>query len=284
MDGHNRLGQIDRAYFTGGHRRMAARCIGPHAQRHITLFRHPDHHCGLVDDRRIGGDDPAFVNREQRLHLARGQPLGGGGGAGSAHFLIMAGNQIDRPFRLEALRGKCLHRFEQGDQRPLVVNRPAPPDRAFGNGPGEGLILPVFFGARRNRDHILMGHDDDRLRGGIAARPGIDQRLVQHFALHRRVRLGIGGHQPAMQLVPFGQLVLAGILIADRLEPHRLGQMPCGKVGVKRGERGNLDRRTVRHCLRGESNGPDRNDAAQRQCRNANAQHPLVHARLPVSL
>jgi len=85
-----------------------------------------------------------------------------------------------------------------------------------------------------------------------------------------------------VQLVPFAALVLAGVLVADRLEADRFRQMLRSQVGIERNQRGDLDGSAIGHALRREHGGPHGNRPAQRQCRNADAQHPFLHDPSPV--
>jgi len=86
-----------------------------------------------------------------------------------------------------------------------------------------------------------------------------------------------------VQLVPFAELVLAGILVADGLEADRFRQMLGGKIGVERRRRGNLDCRAIGDCLRRKGSGSNRHNAAQCDHGHAKSQHPLFHICLPVS-
>ena len=281
MDRDQGPGEVDRADLFGRHRGVSARGIGGNLQSDKALFRHPDHHRRGVDNGGVGADQPALIKREQRFDLALGQPLGGSLCAGPANLFVMARDQIDRPLGLEALRRQRFHRFEQRDQRAFVINRAAAPDGAIGNRSGEGIVLPVLFGPGGHRHHILMRHHDDRLGAGIAARPGIDQRLADLVLAHRGVGLGIGAGEPGLQLVPFRQLIVSRVLVANRLEPHGCAKVLSRPIDIERGGSGDLDLRSIGHSIGREHRGPRRNHRAQRQSRCAQAQNPLLHRRPP---
>ena len=70
--------------------------------------------------------------------------------------------------------------------------------------------------------------------------------LAGHGGVGRR----IGALQEALQAVPLSRLVVGGVLVADRLDLHRLGQMLRGQAHVHRDRRGDLCR-TGRRCGRG---------------------------------
>src|SRR5215218_2532128 len=90
----------------------------------------------------------------------------------------MAEREIDRSLRAKS--GLC-HRFGGLEHRievSLVVPRPAAPDKTVGNDTGEGRLLPIFLGARRHRDHVLMRQQRDRGGLGIAALPAVEQAVA----------------------------------------------------------------------------------------------------------
>ena len=255
VDRDQRLGKVDDAGFLGRGRGMTARRRGRDFQCDVALLGNPDHHRRAVDHRGIVGDQPALVDGEQRLDLLRGQRLRDRRRPGAASLLVVARDQIDRAARVETLRSQCLDRLEQADQRALVVDRPAPPDRPLSHLAREGRVFPVLLGARRHRHDVLMGHDDDRLGGRVAARPRIEQRLAQRVAAHRGMGVGIGRGQPVVQLVPLRQLVFGRILMRHGLEPHCGGQMPRRRRRVEGRGRGDLDIGRIGHRCRSESRG-----------------------------
>ena len=164
--------------------------------------------------------------------------------------------EIDAALGLESLRRQLLDRLEQADERALVVDRAAAPHRLFSDRPRKGRVFPVAFGALGDRHDILMRHDDDRRERRVAARPVIDERPVrQDRARHDPVRRRIGGREPAMQPVPFGNVIVGRVLVRNRLDLRRGAQMPDGGVEVIGRHGGEPDVAAVGDVLGRESRG-----------------------------
>ena len=87
---------------------------------------------------------------------------------------------------LEAAGEQRLHRFQLRDQVGLVVPRAAAPDEAVLDRAGERLGLPVAFGAGRDRHHVLVRHQRDRLAASNRCPPrcraGSDSPTTSRFS------------------------------------------------------------------------------------------------------
>jgi hypothetical protein len=161
----------------------------------------------------------------------------------SADFLVLAEDQVDRLARLEAGPGEALDRLHDRHQVALVVPRPAPPDEAVLHGAGERRLLPVGLGARGDRDDVLVGHQGNRRRGRVRARPGVEKPvLADRLAPQHGVRPGEVGHQQGVQGVEFGRMGVLVLARGDGLQAHR-SREPGGR---RRGVDGH--RRDRRHA------------------------------------
>ena len=130
-----------------------------HGQRHIALFRVGDQGDGFARCRHDPGrDDHAFVDDEFELHAAAVEQ-GRDFARPAARRLLRRGQTRSLTcVWLRAGGGEHLDGFQVGDQAALVVPRAAPPDEAVGDIAAEGRMLPVLFGAGRDRHDILMAH------------------------------------------------------------------------------------------------------------------------------
>ncbi len=86
----------------------------------------------------------------------------------------------------------------------------------------EGRLLPGLLGIRIDGDDVLVRHQDDRIQGGIAPWPGVEQRVVRdEFACEGRVYAGVCALQVAPE-VPEGLVIpVLRVLARDRGELER---------------------------------------------------------------
>ena len=89
-----------------------------------------------------------------------------------------------------------MRRFHLGHEVALVVPGAPPPNEAVLDLTAKGFGLPVALGAGCHRHHVLVGHEQDGLRLGLAAAPGIEQAQVAH---HLTLQGGVGFGKPGLQ-------------------------------------------------------------------------------------
>ncbi len=74
----------------------------------------------------------------------------------------MTERQVDRPLRLEIATQQSLDRLELRHQRAFVVQRAPPPHVSVGDAASESGMGPLGFGARLDRDHVHVRHEQER--------------------------------------------------------------------------------------------------------------------------
>ena len=79
------------------------------------------------------------------------------------HFFIAAEAQIDVTLRLEALFQQSLHGFHHADEVVFHIERAAPPDKFAVVMAAERGIGPILFRSGRDRHHVLMRQQRNRL-------------------------------------------------------------------------------------------------------------------------
>ena len=139
---------------------------------------------------------PSVISRPSSITKSRRTPREASSAAialaprGARDLLVMAEREIDRPLRAEARLGHRLGGLQHRIEVALVVPGAAAPDEAVGDDAVKGRLLPVLLGARRDRHHVLMRQQRDRLRLRVASPPrcraGCSRRRPRAWRRHGR--------------------------------------------------------------------------------------------------
>ena len=135
-------------------RHAPARC---HFHREKALLANANQAPRPARHREVLNRGAAFIQHEPGAAPLSLQPLCHRDRPGAAHLLIMAKPDMDGALRREALCSRVSIRGDEHHKEPFMSSVPRPPDIAIGNRAGEGWILPLVFGARLHRHHILVG-------------------------------------------------------------------------------------------------------------------------------
>ena len=187
---------------------------------------------------------PSVINRPSSITKSRRTPREASsaaiafGARGAGGLLVMAEREIDRALRAEAGLGHRLGGLQHRIEVALVVPGAAAPDEAVGYHAVIGRLLPVLLGARRDRHHVLMREQRDRLRLRVRALPGVEQAVVgDDFAFGRgmkRRKALFDMRLHAAQRVG----VLVGLFVTrNGAEADRFGQARCGGLCIDLGAR-----------------------------------------------
>src|SRR6266404_401006 len=170
------------------------------------------------------------------MHVARRQQIRDvGRPAPSADLLVVAECEIDGAPGLGARRDEVLHRLENPDQAPLIVQRAAAPHVASGDPSLERGLGPAALCSRLHRHDVLMRQQDDRWKNGVGSRPLVQQAVAVHLLeLERGMESGEGRPQVAMEAVELTSVELARVLIGDGLEAQGARQALRECRGVER--------------------------------------------------
>ena len=209
---------------------MPTRCARRQRNRRVALFSDADERHGASGDGMPGEYQQSFVEYEFRVAAAREQRRRRGARAAAVHFLVRPRHDDQRALGNEAGLDKRLERFEKCDQRALVIDRAAAPNRAVGELAAEGRVVPARLTAGRHRYDVLVGHEDHRREARRAAGPRVDERAaIDELAAKRRMRRRVARLEPVVQPVPLAAFVLGRILVRHGAKLHRLAEMPGGK-------------------------------------------------------
>ena len=204
----------------------------------------------------------ALIEDEGRAHAAGGQGLGDAHGAGrTAYLLVVSEGQDHRAARREALRQQRLDRLADRHQGAFVVDRATAPHEAVGDCAGEGRMGPELDALGRH--DVVVREEQDRRERGIAARPGIHERMVGDALQGERiVEPRVARRQPGGERVEGLGLQLRGIRrVGDGGDADRLGEPLRRRLrvdGARRGRRHrNLARRELERAHRQQAGGED---------------------------
>ncbi|NNM76589.1 hypothetical protein HJG53_06715 [Sphingomonas sp. ID1715] len=185
----------------------------------------------------------------------------------------MAEGEIDGLARPLAPREHPFHRFEDGDERHLVVDRAASPDEAVRHHAGKGRVRPLARAGALDRHHVLVGGEEEGGGAGIGARPGEEQAVASHeLMLQRGMDAGVArGEMGAERVKHLGD---GGARFGgDGRDPDRCGQALDGGL-IDRGRR-----QRCAELLRAQAHRVDGEDGdEQRHCHRENQQDPLQHS------
>ena len=130
----------------------------------------------------------ALVQHELQRHAPALQGLRQGPGAQVQRLLVVAEGEIHRPGKGPAVGEQVLRRLQTAEHLVFDVQSAPAPDVAAGNGAGEGRVGPVVLCALHHRHHVLVGHEQARPQGWVAAGQGDEQAVVADDLK------GAGGH------------------------------------------------------------------------------------------
>jgi len=224
---------------------MASRPAGGKIEREIALLRDPDDRKRTLD----AGDHPlhersSFVEDHRRLrHAARTkQPRHLPRPPRAADFLVSTEGEVDRAERPMVVAEQLLRRLEDGDDRALVVERPATVDEPSLDRAGEGRMCPARLGAGEDWDHVEVRHQHDRGERFVGPGPSIQEGalpdpLAPKTIVHERV-----GVTQILAEATEGRPLAGAFARGDRLEPDRAGEVLGDRRRVHRRPDGILRR------------------------------------------
>ena len=156
-----------------------------------------------------------------------------------------------------------LRRFHDCDQRTLVVERAAAPDRSLDNRTGKGRMSPAL--RLRHRHDILVCHQNHRRQRSVAPGPLVDQRAVaDDCATRDGVKARVRCDEPRTKTLECRGV--RSIVIADRLELQRRTQ-PRGAADDVECRNGILERRRGVRLARDDSARDDnKNHRCEQGC------------------
>ncbi len=239
------------------HRGVARGGVRRQAKRDRALFRDANQGRWRLESRQYSfRNEQPLIQGKLTVHATLGQQPGNLAGTFRATvLLVVAERQIDRAPRLKATGDQRLDRLEDGHHVALVIPAAATPYEPIADIAGEWTGVPVPFRSGRHRDDILMGHQQDRLRRWILARPGIEEAVAVHdLALQDRVKVRERTFEVSAKFEQLGQSFRRRVLKRYGAKSNRPGEPRRHGPAIDRNRR----QGTHRDLLRTVSQGVDR--------------------------